>query len=110
MKPRDASRLVSVVFLFKPLMFGDSPEPMYGRDIRPILQKRCIGCHHVTGIREAWFTHSLSLVSYKGLMDGGIRGRIVIPGNADGSLLVRAIIPFSEGGLRDADNSGPSRP
>ena len=52
----------------------------FGREVAPIFAMHCNGCHGDAG--------GLSLRSYKDLIKGGNLGVIVVPGNADGSLLI----------------------
>jgi len=54
----------------------------YEHDVEPIFVKKCAFCHS-GNVKEA----RLDMGSYEGLMKGGKRGKAVIPGNADGSLL-----------------------
>lgn len=58
----------------------------YYRNVRPILQRRCSGCHFA-GKREG----ELSVVSVSDLLQGGAGGAGVIPGKPDESLLVANI-------------------
>ena len=58
----------------------------FSEDVFPIIQSRCINCHG--GDRtEA----DLVLRSYEDLMAGGESGQVVIPGDAENSLLVQLI-------------------
>jgi len=58
----------------------------FSKQIAPILASACIACHSARSPQNG-----LSTASYAALMKGGKRGRAVIPGNADGSLLVQYI-------------------
>src|SRR5262245_3822262 len=61
----------------------DRKEPVaYENDVEPIFVKKCSFCHS-GNVKEA----RLDLGSYEGLMKGGKRGKSIVPGNADGSLL-----------------------
>ena len=65
--------------------------PMVGasfhRDIRPILQKQCSGCHHPGGT-----SGGLDVTSYAALKTGGGRGAAFVPGNADESLTMKYLL------------------
>ena len=55
----------------------------YFNDIRPILQRACQGCH-----QPATKSGDLLLTLYEGLMTGGAKGKVVVPGDPDKSLLI----------------------
>ena len=52
------------------------------RDIAPTIVNLCIGCHNANAPRSG-----LSLVTFEGMMKGGDSGRVVLPGNLEGSRL-----------------------
>ncbi len=58
----------------------------FERDVRPILIRHCFSCHG-----EEKQESGLRVDSRAALLDGGDRGPAVVPGNADKSLLIRAI-------------------
>lgn len=58
--------------------------PSYFRDIRPILQRQCQGCH-----QPAMKSSGLDLTAYEGLLSGGKRGASVQPEAGADSLLVK---------------------
>ena len=58
----------------------------FAADVFPIIQSRCINCHG--GDRTEG---DLVLRSYEDLMAGGEHGQVVIPGDAENSLLVQLI-------------------
>ncbi len=62
---------------------GGGPTISFAFDIQPIFTQDCIRCHGGAG--------GLSLDSYSKVIEGGISGAIVIPGNPDQSLLVRRL-------------------
>lgn len=63
---------------------GDPPTTVsFALDILPIFQQECIHCHGGAG--------NLDLDSYQGLMDGGVSGPVVIPGQPDDSLLPKRL-------------------
>ena len=60
------------------------PEPVsFYRQIRPILQRRCSGCH-----QPAKLGGELLLISYEGFQKGGESGATFEPGKPDESLLI----------------------
>jgi tricorn protease-like protein len=64
----------------------DRKEPVvYEKDVEPVLVKKCFFCHS-GNVKEGKF----DLSSYEGLMKGGKRGKSVVPGMADASLLYKA--------------------
>lgn len=58
----------------------------FTQDVAPIFNQRCIKCHG-----DGQLNGGLDLTSYATLMRGGKKGAVIIPGNADGSLLVQYI-------------------
>jgi WD40 repeat protein len=67
----------------------------YGRDIKPILTKYCVGCH---GERDN--ESKIMLDSFRHIMAGGPEGAILVPGNAKQSRMAQVL-------LEDADNRMP---
>jgi nitrate/TMAO reductase-like tetraheme cytochrome c subunit len=55
----------------------------YDATIGPLLQSRCGSCHGENGIQ------GLNLTTYQGAMQGGTNGPVIIPGDANGSVLVQ---------------------
>ena len=62
------------------------PGPDFNRDILPIFQRECVGCHS-----SALKLGGLVLESYRDLMKGGEQGIPLVAGHADQSLLVRML-------------------
>src|SRR5438876_12433527 len=63
----------------------DRKEPvLYDRDIEPILANKCQFCHSGS-VKEG----KLDMASYETLINGGKRGRAIIPGKPAESLLVK---------------------
>lgn len=60
--------------------------PSFARDVAPILQKNCIGCHSSTAHKGG-----LTLDSYESLMKGGKHGEVIVAHNANASRLVEMI-------------------
>jgi WD40 repeat protein len=68
-----------------PLLLG-AAEPSYYRDVRPILNRNCTGCH-----QPAVKSSGLDLTTYAGFQAGGKRGPAFVSGSPEESLAVRFI-------------------
>lgn len=55
----------------------------YSRDVAPVLAMHCNGCHGEAG--------GLSLRTYREIMAGGNLGKVVVPGDAEKSLIVHFV-------------------
>lgn len=66
----------------------------YRKDVQPVFQKNCVGCHQGNTAPA-----ELHLDSPEGVLRGGTSGKVVIPGDAEKSLLI----------LRIADENGNNR-
>ena len=78
-----------LLYLLPVSIFGavpSPPEPDFNRDILPIFQRECVGCHS-----SALKLGGLVLESYQDLMKGGEQGTPLVAGHADQSLLVRML-------------------
>lgn len=62
-------------------------EVSYANDVLPILESRCGRCHMGEFVSEG-----LHMDSYESLMEGSDHGPVIVPGNADHSLLVQKLI------------------
>lgn len=63
------------------LFVSPPPAPVsFGREIAPIMAMHCNTCHGESG--------GISTRSYRELMSGGDLGKVVIPGDPEGSLLI----------------------
>jgi mono/diheme cytochrome c family protein len=58
----------------------------FTKDIAPFMANLCVGCHSGNNPRGG-----LSLVNFEGLMRGGDSGRVLLPGNLEGSRLWRLV-------------------
>ncbi|MFA4839157.1 MAG: c-type cytochrome domain-containing protein [Candidatus Neomarinimicrobiota bacterium] len=78
--------LVASIFLIVSCDSSTKYRASYSHDIQPIFNTKCLDCHGNAG------QSNLELTSYEKTMSGGsINGPIVVPGNADGSLLYEAV-------------------
>jgi len=59
----------------------------FKNDVAPIILKYCLPCH----AEDEYNPSELSLDTYKDLMEGGKHGKPVIPGDAQGSMLVKKL-------------------
>jgi WD40 repeat protein/mono/diheme cytochrome c family protein len=81
--PLAGVNLALAVFALTPL---HAAEVSYSRDIRPILQRQCQGCH-----QPNLKTSNLDLTTYEGLRAGGKRGAAFMAGAPDQSPLLKYI-------------------
>lgn len=71
-----------------PTTEGDSTSIVsYANDIIPILEMRCFKCHGIETTKEG-----LDMLTYENLMAGSRNGPVLVPGNANESLLVQLIV------------------
>jgi len=77
----------------------------FEQKIRPVLAQQCYACHSTEGGKPAAGFLADSRVSF---LRGGDRGAAVVPGNPEGSLLIRAI-RYTDSRLRmpPPKNAGP---
>jgi hypothetical protein len=69
-----------------PVNEAESQTVSFSGNIMPILETYCIKCHGLERVREG-----LNMTTYDNLMTGSFNGPVVVPGNADESLLVELI-------------------
>lgn len=79
--------------------------PSFFRDVQPILQKKCQGCH-----QPASKTSGLDLTTFEGFQKGGQRGPAFVAEHPDESLFIRYVtgalqprMPMGAPALPDAD-------
>ncbi len=81
---------------------ADDPTEFFEKQVRPVLIARCAGCHGPT----QQFS-SLRVDSREALLKGGSRGPAIVPGDANVSLLARAVrqdgLKMPVGGKLSAD-------
>ena len=82
------------------------PDSFYTKNIYPILDSNCVSCHGASK-----FEGGLRLDSYDGLMKGGKDGAVLVPRDADKSLLVtRVTLPSSDKHAMPAEGRPPLKP
>ena len=70
-----------------PAQEGETPgEPSYHREVWPIVQQRCQGCH-----QPAQLGGELNLTSFEGLLAGGMSGPALVAGQPDESRLLKML-------------------
>lgn len=62
---------------------ADSAPVSYFKDVRPILQRQCQGCH-----QPATKQADLILTTYEGFLAGGANGKAIVPGQPEKSLVI----------------------
>ncbi|MBA4147248.1 MAG: DUF1553 domain-containing protein [Verrucomicrobia bacterium] len=68
----------------------EDTQRFFVREVRPLLQKKCFGCH---GDDQQGIEGELDLTSREGFLKGGETGKpALIPGKPDDSLMFRAIL------------------
>ena len=70
---------------------GDRSEVSFHKQVRPLLQASCQGCH-----QPAKADGALVLTDYEGLLRGGKQGPAIVPGSPEGSVLIDMITPFAD--------------
>jgi len=89
---------------FGSLLADDGPAaPDYSREVAPIFQKYCNGCHNA---KEA--EGGLVLESFPQLMKGGDNGAVVAAGDVEKSKLIRLVEGKDEPAMPPEGNKGPS--
>src|SRR3990170_5633765 len=66
-------------------------EPTFAKDIVPVFEKYCIGCH-TSSVKLG----SLDLSTFEGLQKGGNHGQIVVPGKPAESRLYTMVAGLSK--------------
>jgi hypothetical protein len=83
---RDWAVAAALAILAVPGLAGAEEMSLFRHRVAPVLRQRCVSCHNGRKNRG-----SLDLTSREGLLQGGTRGTVVVPGNAAGSRLVEMI-------------------
>lgn len=77
--------------LLFPVLLAAAEGPDYLQEIQPIFQKYCNGCHNDTDHEG-----NVSLESFASLQQGNSKGPNVLPGDPEGSRLLRLILGTAE--------------
>src|SRR5689334_9672416 len=80
--PMHWRRELCCLFVFSPLLAA--ADPSYYRDVQPVLQKNCVGCH-----QPAMKSSGLDLTTYEGFHAGGKRGPAFMAGAPEKSVVTQ---------------------
>lgn len=80
------------ILLSRVILAQDQDVEYFEKHVRPVLRRECLQCH-----REGKASGSLALDSRVGWQRGGDSGPVIVPGNPDRSLLIRAIRHQADG-------------
>jgi hypothetical protein len=69
----------------------DLSAPTYERDIKPIVARRCTVCHRASKRDDPDISGGLALDSYEAILAGTTREKVVVPGRASDSAMVRRL-------------------
>jgi hypothetical protein len=94
--PRPPSLAITLLFLASasPALAEDSPT--YERDIRPLFAKRCAVCHNAKKVDNLDLSGGLALDSFEALLEGTKDHKILQPGKAEESELLRRVTTSDE--------------
>ena len=81
--------IATTYFTLQSGMVSTSARPAisYKDDVQPIFETRCDNCH-----MGDYPSEGLGLDSYETLMTGSQNGPVIVPGNADASLLIKKVV------------------
>ena len=79
-------RTLFLVACWLPVVLAGETDVSYFRDVRPILQRQCQGCHQ-PAVKSSGF----DLTTFDGFAKGGKRGPAFHAGDPAGSLIVKYI-------------------
>ena len=79
-------RLISFVTCLMSIPLVGAQDPSYLRDVRPILDSNCTGCHQPASKQS-----DLDLTTYDKFQAGGKRGPAFVPGSPEQSLVIQFI-------------------
>ena len=88
--------LFSSVFVGLPNVWAAGEFDFFEKEIRPLLYKHCYKCHSAEAEK---LKGGLLLVSRQGWATGGDTGPAIVPGDVEGSLLLRAV-SYEDGDLK----------
>ncbi|MFH2072919.1 MAG: c-type cytochrome [Actinomycetota bacterium] len=79
---------------------GPAADVSFAADVLPIFQSKCLACHGAAG---GW-----SAESYQSVMAGGNSGPVIIPGDAENSILAQWLLGTGPGGFMPPSGSLPA--
>lgn len=93
----------ALTVLAHPAIADDAAAPEYVKDVAPIFKTYCAGCHNDED-REGKF----SLESYASLQKGTAKGPAILPGDPQGSRIVRVLTGLAKPAMPPKDEPRPS--
>jgi hypothetical protein len=105
MRIKAAPLLIAVALALVTTPAVAAEEVSYALDVFPILNSRCVACHHPGG--EGHQKTGLDLSTYDGLMKGTQHGAIVVPGDPLTSNLIVVIEGRASPAIRMPHNQRP---
>ncbi|MAT14828.1 MAG: hypothetical protein CMJ46_06105, partial [Planctomyces sp.] len=88
---------------FGQLSVGYAEDVDYQKQVAPILQKYCVGCHNTDD-----FAGELDLATFAAMQEGGEHGPAIVAGKASDSLLIRAIVGDYDSVMPPEGSEAPS--
>ena len=101
MKQRNC--LIAILILVALSARADEPKPDFVKQIAPIFQKYCTGCHNAKD-REG----KLNLESFAELQKGSESGVVLLAGQADSSRLIRVLTGAAEPAMPPEGEKAPT--
>jgi hypothetical protein len=74
----------------------DVSAPTYERDVKPLFARRCTVCHRASKRANLDVSGGLALDSYEGVLAGTAQEKVIVPGRAGESVLVRRLVDADE--------------
>src|SRR5437588_341817 len=75
--------------------YGQTAEPTYWQDIRPILRKHCTACHNTKNLKEVDVSGGLALDSFEAILEN-TKKPVVRVGQSKESMLIKAVTTSDE--------------
>lgn len=94
--------LYSLLAIVSLISSASAAEPDFTKDVLPILNKYCNGCHNADD-REG----KLDLGSYAAVLKGGEKGAVITPGSGEQSRLIRVLTGQAKPAMPPEDNEAP---
>ncbi len=82
---------LSLILCARSAPADDSPIPTYEKDIKPLFAKRCTVCHRASKRSMLDISAGLALDSLESILAGSARDKVIVPGKAPQSELVRRL-------------------